>query len=353
MGLRILTLFRDLTYFDPVYPQFKAIADNVEKFTVVYTQGSPEPGYTGLDFKKLKTLNSPSVILDAINSRGNYAEIAEQTETNIFYALSDGWMQEYTRYGSEKLDKPMAIKVRGDHREIDQRLNKNKVYQRFLDYVRRRSFRQTDSIIPISESIKKRIQEWEYVDYKKISDPIPNGVDPELFSPSKKKPRDQFTVGYIGRLSPEKGLDVLQEVIRLCPDIRFKIIGRQQMDLNLPENVDYQDHIKYTEIPYSYGELDAVILTSHTEGFTNLLPETYSMEIPLITHRDIYPSEIPEYGIVVKRNNPKLYRRAIQSIKQGHYHKYDVRNYVKKNLSWEQYGKRTVELFRKLLEEKK
>lgn len=352
MGLRILTLFRDLTYFDPVYPQFKAIADHVDKFVVVYSKGIPKTEWNGIGFYKLKTLNSPSAIVDAINSRGKYAQIAEELDINIFYALSDGWMQEYARYGAEKLEKPLVIKVRGDYQEIDQRLGKNKVYQGFLDYVRRRSFKQADLVIPISESMRQRIIQWGYVDPDKVTKPVPNGVDPELFSPDKKKKnRDKFTVSYIGRLSPEKGVDVLQEIIKLCPDTHFKIIGRRQTELELPDNAEIHDHIPYPEMPFMYGESDAIILPSYTEGFTNLLPEAYSMEIPLITHQQIYPREIPEYGIIVKENTPRLYRRAIMCIKKGHYHRYNARDYVKTHLSWDRYGEKTVKQFKKLGDE--
>jgi len=162
--------------------------------------------------------------------------------------------------------------------------------------------------------------------------------------------KSNFTVAYIGRLSPEKGIDTLLETMRLAKDVRFVVAGDKQMEVEFPENCEYLGRIPHEHTPCIYNMADLVILTSKTEGMPLVILEAYSCNVPLLTHEEVFPSELPVYGIVQEHNDPRTYVRSINRIKNGDYTKIDARSYVERNFSWNSFGEKMYEQFEMILE---
>jgi len=112
------------------------------------------------------------------------------------------------------------------------------------------------------------------------------GVDP-----------DPFTVGYLGRLVPEKGVLDLVEVLPQLPEhIRLRLVGdgalRPQLlaratALGVSERVELRPAVGSTDVPAALAELDLLVLPSRTtaswkEQFGRVLIEAMSCGVPVL-----------------------------------------------------------------------
>lgn len=135
--------------------------------------------------------------------------------------------------------------------------------------------------------------------FTKPIDVIPQfGVDPDLFAPRKYRGEcSGFTVGYYGRLVPEKGIDTLIDALPLLPgSTRAIIVGagesllelRAQVErLGLSQRVEFRGPIPAETIPDLLAELDVVVVPSRTrpnwkEQFGRVIIESMACQTPVI-----------------------------------------------------------------------
>lgn len=135
---------------------------------------------------------------------------------------------------------------------------------------------------------------------------IANGVDTQRFHPGVKRdaawrrahgvPVDAPTVGFVGRLSPEKGPEVFVRVAMLMqqtgPEAHFIVVGdgpmraelgRMVQQLNLGHRVHFVG--LQHDMPQVYAQLDVVVSTSHTEAMPFALMEAMSCGLPVVAPR--------------------------------------------------------------------
>jgi glycosyltransferase involved in cell wall biosynthesis len=135
------------------------------------------------------------------------------------------------------------------------------------------------------------------------------GVDPDIFRPHSPSPLSQWergegsgvggeglTIGYAGRLVPDKGVDLLLEAVAQVPGTRLKILGagpeRGLLDylithFNLRERVTISPLIPSTQMPGFFAQLDCFVLPSRTrpnwkEQFGRVLIEAMACGVPVI-----------------------------------------------------------------------
>ena len=132
---------------------------------------------------------------------------------------------------------------------------------------------------------------------------IQNGIVTDDYDP-RHYPRGEFRntygipsnaplVGYVGRLSPEKGqVDLLRaapSVLAQYPETRFALVGdgpdrevleREAATLRITDRVVFTGH--QTNVRPVYRDLDVLALTSHTEGLPNVVLEALCMETAVL-----------------------------------------------------------------------
>jgi glycosyltransferase involved in cell wall biosynthesis len=151
--------------------------------------------------------------------------------------------------------------------------------------------------IVLSEFQKKRFIDGG-IDSEKISI-LPNVI---RNLNQKKAHTHCANISYIGRLSTEKGIELLVETARRMPEQKFAVAGRireKSSLLNgLPENVKYFGFLNGAELDRFYRETCVLIFPSICfEGYPNTLVRAMSYGIPVIASRIGAIPEIVEDGV--------------------------------------------------------
>jgi len=128
---------------------------------------------------------------------------------------------------------------------------------------------------------------------------------------------DKFTVLYVGRLIPQKGIDVFLKVVEKTKEqINFKIIGND--GLKLPKvkkaekkfkNLDYIGRVSYGDLPPYYAAADVFVYPAlYEEDMSRAILEALSCGTPVIsTNRGsgIY-TLVPEVAFVTRADAEKI-----------------------------------------------
>ncbi len=146
------------------------------------------------------------------------------------------------------------------------------------------------------------------------------GVDAERFAPRPAASvraelgLDAFTVGYVGRLAPEKGLTTLLEALgRLAGDWRWLLIGRGPLRTPLEEaaaarglagRLRWVDTVPHQQVAGYMNALDVLVLPSQpaprwTEQFGHVLIEAMASGVPVIgSDAGAIPEVIGDAGLL-------------------------------------------------------
>ncbi|MGE5450776.1 MAG: glycosyltransferase [Acidobacteriota bacterium] len=147
---------------------------------------------------------------------------------------------------------------------------------------------------------------------------IPNGVDTRQFMPPASKPStlrqkwgvpvDAPLIGFVGRLSPEKGPDVFIRValaVRAhAPETHFVVVGDGPMRKDLQQTIqrlELSDCVHMAglvhDMPAVYQELDIVVSTSRSEAMPLALMEAMSSGLPLVATRVGGVPDLVQHGL--------------------------------------------------------
>lgn len=124
------------------------------------------------------------------------------------------------------------------------------------------------------------------------------GVDPDVFAPrAEPRPAEQpFTLGYAGRLVPEKGVDLLLRAAATLPsDVQVRLIGsgpERGTLLRLAAGLGLAGRVTITavpslDMPAQFATLDGLVLPSRTrrnwkEQFGRVLIEAMACGVPVV-----------------------------------------------------------------------
>lgn len=173
-------------------------------------------------------------------------------------------------------------------------------------------FQQVDYALVGTESAGEVLRQKNYHGSMSI---IPQfGTDEELFQPQPLRTDRPFTIGYIGRLVPEKGVDhLLEAAAQLEGDWALRIVGSGPLrdplgefarELGISERVTWVDWVASTEMPRQYEEIDVLVLPSLTrpnwkEQFGRVLVEAMASARPIVgSDSGAIPGVIGNAGLI-------------------------------------------------------
>ena len=139
---------------------------------------------------------------------------------------------------------------------------------------------------------------------------IPNSIDMNSL-PTKSDRRYKKQIIFAGRLSSEKGIDVLCELIEILPsDINLIILGsgpKENLIKNITKpNVDYLGYLPKNESISLIRGSDILIQPSLIEGISSTILEAMACKVPVITTNVGGNKEIIEpdqNGILIEPDN--------------------------------------------------
>ena len=214
------------------------------------------------------------------------------------------------------------------------------IFSRELQYISRMAFLISSSIILYTPNL---ITEWSLEEYKhKIVFAHEQYIDFTKFQKTKKTDDRKNLIGYVGRLSPEKGIDNFVKAIKLLSkdrdDLRFCIIGDGNLmdktklyikNNGLEDVTSILGRIDQDELPKYLNELQMLVIPSYTEGLPNIMLEAMACGTPVLA-----PSVggIPDIitdgnnGFILQDNSPETISEGIKKVSD-----YPAKNDISEN----------------------
>lgn len=135
---------------------------------------------------------------------------------------------------------------------------------------------------------------------------MPHGVDTDLFSPERRTSNSEmFTLGYVGRLTPEKNVRLLADIESKllasgCGPFRFLVVGdgleRGWLKDNL-KTAEFTGFLSGLDLARAYADMDLLIFPSETETFGLVVIEAMASGVPVAVSNVGGPKYQVRHGI--------------------------------------------------------
>jgi len=241
-----------------------------------------------------------------------------------------------------------------------------------------------DLHLAVSKYVKHRTIELLRVRPNKIG-VVYNAIDTEFFKPCKSSERtekrkifgveDEFTIVFVGRIMPEKGLHhlILASKILKQKGYKFKLLiagplGHFDIErlegyprfcfelinkLGLIDNTKYIGRLERDELRNLYCASDLVVVPSLWEDpCPTVVLEAMAMGRPVVAYASGgIPELIPSYGgIVIERKSPKYLAEGIEMVMQGTFpfNESATVEYVRERFSYTAVAWSLLKIFEKL-----
>ena len=210
----------------------------------------------------------------------------------------------------------------------------------------------SNMIVIYSENL---IEEWNLTEYRnKIYIAHEHFLDFDEFKIKKQPDERENLVGYIGRLSEEKGvLNFVKAIPRILEEkggVKFLIGGdgplRDKIEKylkgnNLNDKVKLVGWIPHDKLPDYLNELKLIVLPSYTEGLPNIMLEAMACSTPVLaTPVGVIPDVIKdgEIGFIMENNSPECIAiNVIRAVNHPHPDRIarNTRTFVEKEYTFE------------------
>lgn len=166
---------------------------------------------------------------------------------------------------------------------------------------------------------------------------VPSGVDVARYQDSTVEPmfkkstgQSEFRIGYVGRLSSEKGVDTILTALQMLPEnVELVVAGdgpertrlRQLAErLGIEQRIRWLGAVEHAELPAVYASLDVLVLASRTrpnwqEQFGRVSIEAMAAGVPVVgTRCGAIPEVLGDAGILVDEDAPQALAEAIVEV---------------------------------------
>lgn len=231
----------------------------------------------------------------------------------------------------------------------------------------RRALNQVDAAYMCSETVREVL---EAKSFNKPMSIVPFGVDLEMFKFEQRTVHKAFTIGFVGRLLPAKGLLVLADALQKIrsESWRLLIVGdgadrvnmeRKLAEYGLLERATFAGAVPYDETPDYFRRMDVLVVPTRTtakirEQFGRVIVEAMASGVPVIGSTcGAIPEVIADAGLIFEEKNSAQLAAAMRSLIKDK----DLcerlaragRSRVEANYTWERVAEKIFALYRQVL----
>jgi len=245
-----------------------------------------------------------------------------------------------------------------------------RIYPIPFRWLERRAFQRVDAAHTCSETVNEVLIAKGF---KKPIAVIPFGVNTEAFSRSRMTDRDPhqpLTIGFVGRMLPGKGLNLLSQALGLLSSEKWNLLAvgdgpeRASFESSLAAQgmVDrsrFTGAVSYEQMPEFFKQIDLLVMPTETterirEQFGRVLVEAMAGCIPVIGSTcGAIPEVIADAGLVFPEGDVQALAEAMRRMLSDA----DLRERcailgkarVEKNYSWDVVARKTFDLFAQVL----
>lgn len=178
---------------------------------------------------------------------------------------------------------------------------------------------------------------------------------PNTFMPKQKVEevclKEKEYIGFVGRLTKEKGLFDFIEIARQMPEYSFRVAGektKESENIDLPSNIKFEGFLNQKQMAEFYKKTKIVLFLSRWyEGFPLVLLEAMYNYTPIIVNNLSVMAEVVEdrkEGFIVEIgdtalikqhieevfSNKELYKELTSNARMKFENKYSIENYYKR-----------------------
>lgn len=120
-------------------------------------------------------------------------------------------------------------------------------------------FDSVDMFLALSDFQMQKLKGYGFAERR--FEVVPNAIDPSMMPSSEVEQGDY--IAFVGRLSAEKGVELLLETARRMPHLTFKVAGQKAVEMDdLPSNLELVGFLDRQQLADFYAGARLVILTS-------------------------------------------------------------------------------------------
>jgi glycosyltransferase involved in cell wall biosynthesis len=200
-----------------------------------------------------------------------------------------------------------------------------------FNWFEQRAFRRVAAAFACSESVREVVRAKGF---DKAVPIVPFGVNTEAFRPrpvrSEKSDRP-LTIGYIGRMLPGKGLNLLADALEKLKDQpwRLLVVGdgserekfqRQLSEAGLLDRAEFTGAVTFSLVPEFFQKLDVMVIPTETtrrirEQFGRVIVEAMACGVPVIGSTcGAIPEVIGDAGLVFPEGDAVALASALRQI---------------------------------------
>jgi glycosyltransferase involved in cell wall biosynthesis len=236
-----------------------------------------------------------------------------------------------------------------------------------FSWLEQRAFRRVSAAYVCSETVREVLRAKGF---RKEAPIIPFGVDLSSFK-SRVEPRVVGrTIGFVGRMLPGKGLNVLAEALKQLRDEEWQLLvvgdgseresfTRELSDSGLLERARFTGAVSYDLTPDYFQEIDVLVIPTQTtarirEQFGRVIVEAMASGVPVIGSTcGAIPEVISDAGLVFPEGDGTALANSIRRLLsdrelQERFSRMG-RARVEQNYSWDLVARKTYELFQQVL----
>ncbi len=112
-------------------------------------------------------------------------------------------------------------------------------------------------------------------------------IDSEVFKPMSVFKK--YDVIFVGRLETNKGIDLLLQVIKLLPDLKFKIVGDGSLNKIVKDYIDRLSNVSFSpgvenskDVAGLMNESRVLLMPSYNEGGPRVVVEAMACGVPVL-----------------------------------------------------------------------